>query len=68
MGSGRGEAGGDALPGRNDEHDTLRDTLNIPLEAGLVGVGERDVRERALGDRQHVVGAVEEAADFACDL
>jgi hypothetical protein len=54
-----------ALPRRNHEHDAERRLAQEALEAGLVGVLEPDVRERALGDGQHVRRPLEEAADFA---
>ena len=59
---------GYALPRRDDENNAKWDALDVSPEARLVGIGEGDVRERALCDREHVVGTVKEPADFAWNL
>lgn len=56
------------LPWRDNEDDALGDALDIATEARLVCVCEGDVRQGALCDGEHVLCAVEEAADFAGHL
>jgi hypothetical protein len=53
--------GRDALPGCDGEHNTERLAPDEAPEAGRV-VGERNVRKRALRDREHVLRATQEDA------
>ena len=56
------------LPGRNHEHDSERDALDVSLESRLVSVRERDTRECLLRDGEHVVRTVKRAPNCAWNL
>ena len=63
-----GGEGRDVLPGRDDENDAHGGALDETTETGLVCVFEGHIGEGLLGDVEHVVGAVESAANLTRDL
>jgi hypothetical protein len=54
-----------ALPRRDDQHDAEWLATDEAPEAGRVAIGKRYIRERGLGDREHVLGSGKQPSDLA---
>ena len=57
--------GSDSLPWSDYEYHPERRPLDVPFESGEILVHNGNIRERVLCDGEHVLCAVEEAADLA---